>query len=345
MERLIRYYVCGHTANGYFNYLKSNLHGINQIVILSGESNALKTKIFRRLINHLTKQSMIEVIHNSYSRQYIDGIILRSESIAFLCEHLIEWDLEKVTTVDLNALLNENKQNERLHLKRKKYAEKAYVYFKKALQIHDELENIYISRMDFEKANKVADNFIKTLLKGVHKKDGKGHLYERFFGTNTSDGAVNVIEHLIRNIKNRVFIKGRAGTGKSVFMRKVLEACQSYNLTVEVYYCSFDPKSIDMLIIRDLNYCLFDSTPPHEFFPEDEYDKVIDLYELAVAKGTDEQFKEQIKRVTKKYKEQLKFGLSELRKIKAVDRIDRLDLHRLSSEQFNDIIDEMLSYI
>src|SRR5690625_2348964 len=201
MERLIRYYVCGHTAAGYFNYLKSNLHGINQVVILSGESSALKTKIFRRLISHLINQNTMEIIHNSYSQQYIDGIVLRNKSIAFLCEHLVESELKIVKTVDLDALLNENKRDKQLHLKRKKYAEKAYVYFKKALHIHDELENIYISRMNFEKANKVADNFIKTLLKGVHKKDGKSHLYERFFGTNTSDGAVNVIEHLIRNIK------------------------------------------------------------------------------------------------------------------------------------------------
>ena len=170
-------------------------------------------------------------------------------------------------------------------------------------------------------------------------------MYRRLFGTNTGDGVVNLVEKLIEPIKNRVYIKGRAGTGKSVFMKKVLTKCKEYGINTEVYHCSFDPNSIDMLIIRDLDYCLFDSTPPHEFFPKQDSDQTIDLYELTVEPGTDEQFKDEINIVTERYKERMKKGVDELRKIKELEYIDQSELHRLSDEQFEIVIEKLLEQI
>lgn len=348
MDNIVRYYVCGHTAGGYVNYLKSNLNDIQNVIILNHKSSTLKTNILRRMISLLAnKKNRIEVIHSSYSKQYIDGVIIRDESIAFISNDIVDFTIEKAKVIDIESFLSEGDSDslQIVHDKRKKHTKNAYNYFKEALHIHDRLEKIYIDRMDFNKANKVADHFIQSLFENVKKRDEKGYKYERLFGTNTTDGAINVVEHLIKNIKNRVYIKGRAGTGKSVFMRKVLDECQKYKLDVEVYYCSFDPSSIDMLIIRDLNYCLFDSTPPHEFFPEYEYDVVIDLYELSVDPGTDEQFKDEINRVTSDYKAELKKGMKELKKIKEVDYLDKLQLKRLNKEQYNNIITKLLAYV
>src|SRR5699024_7741033 len=114
----------------------------------------------------------------------------------------------------------------------------AYGKFKNGLKIHDDLEKVYIEEMDFQKADFIAEEFIENLLKGRKKSDRKPIVYERLFGTNTADGVANVVEQLIDPIKNRVFIKGRAGTGKSYFMRKVLEACLEHGLDVEMYRCS-----------------------------------------------------------------------------------------------------------
>src|SRR5699024_6248712 len=81
-----------------------------------------------------------------------------------------------------------------------------------------------------------------------------------------------------------------AGTGKSVFMKKVAEACMNHGLDIELYHCSFDPNSVDMVLVRDLDFCIFDSTAPHEKNPDRRDDVVIDLYEEAVAPGTDETY-------------------------------------------------------
>lgn len=347
MSKIIRYYACGHTANGHVNYLMSNLNGINKVVILEHKSNALKTNILRRTLNLLIdKTNCVEVILSCNSERYIDGIIFRNESIAFLSNHLVDTPIVESINISLEKHLK-NKSKEQLEIlnnRRKKTAQLAYHYFNKALQTHDHLEKIYIEQMDFNKANKAASQFVQSLFQNETKQNKESHIYKRLFGTNTMDGAVNVVDHLISNVNHRVYVKGRAGTGKSFFMRKVLQACQQYGFDVEVYYCSFDPNSIDMLIIRELDYCLFDSTPPHEFFPERKSDLIIDLYELAVKPDTDIRFKEQIKRVTNEYQAQFQRGLTKLSEMKYGNKIEKGQISSLKQDEYDYIIDEMLSH-
>src|SRR5699024_8801651 len=160
------------------------------------------------------------------------------------------------------------------------------------LTIHDELEQVYIDEMDFSKANKLAEHVLNDIFTDVPMLNKQAHVYKRLFGTNTIEGAINEVEQIIEPIKHRVFIKGRAGTGKSVLL----------GYDVELHHCSFDPQSIDMVLIRDLNYCLFDSTAPHEFFPTRATDQIVDLYETTVTKGTDEKYAEKIAQITQAYK-------------------------------------------
>src|SRR5690606_31689042 len=102
-----------------------------------------------------------------------------------------------------------------------------------------------------------------------------------------ADGVVNEVPYILNQVKNVYHIKGRAGTGKSTFMRRVVAACEAYGFDLELYHCSFDPGSLDMLLVRELDFCIFDSTEPHEFFPTREGEQIIDLYEEAVNPGTD----------------------------------------------------------
>src|SRR5699024_10128680 len=175
-----------------------------------------------------------------------------------------------------------------------KHTQAAYDSFKTGLAVHDDLEKIYIDQMDFNKADDVAEKFIKSLLRGVQEQNRKSYTYRRLFGTNTSDGAVNIVPSLIHPLKNRYYFKGRAGTGKAHFMKKVMQACQNHGFDIELYHCSFDPNSVDMVLVRDLDFCIFDSTDPHEVMPEREEDVVIDLYEKTVTTGTDEKFADEI---------------------------------------------------
>lgn len=338
LNRLTRYYVSAHTANGKVNYLQSNIKGIKNIVSIRSNCNQIKTNLFHRFINYLINETdkHVEVIQNSDRRYDLDGVIVRESTFAVFSYDLLN-DISHSNIIELDidgAQVFHDKD------KKNKYLNEAYQYFKESLMIHDELERIYINEMDFKKADEFTEQFIYTHFKDVKKQQGKRHVYKRLFGSNTADGSHQLISHLIKPIKYRYFIKGRAGTGKSHFMRAVLKACRRLHLDVEVYYCSFDPSSIDMLIIRSLDCCFFDSTPPHEFFPSRKTDKVIDLYEIAVQPNTDERFKNEINRVTERYRTKFKRGLQVLNQIKQLTYHDTLD-----DERYERIVDQLKTYI
>ena len=71
---------------------------------------------------------------------------------------------------------------------------------------------------------------------------------------------------------------------------------------MEMYRCSLDPGSCDMVLVRELSFCVFDSTAPHEYFPEREGDETIDIYRAAVRQGTDEKYAAELADVTERYR-------------------------------------------
>ena len=57
-----------------------------------------------------------------------------------------------------------------------------------------------------------------------------------------------------------------------------------------------------MVVFRELGICLFDSTSPHEYFPERPEDEIIDIYAACVKQGTDEEYAEKLEACKKGYK-------------------------------------------
>ncbi|MFB4167801.1 hypothetical protein [Virgibacillus sp. JSM 102003] len=302
----LHYYVTGNTARGLVNLLDSNLNGINQVIKLRHPSAVLKTKVIQNLLRHY-QESMIEVLHSPLGSTYLNGIIIREKSLAILDESIVNGES---AAINLEEAVPTKKHPDLTDFN--VLTQSAYDSFAKGLSIHDELEEVYINQMDFNRADQFTEEFIYTLLTGISKKARTAHTFHRLFGTNTVDGVVNVVPHLKENIANVFFIKGRAGTGKSTFMKKITKACVEHGYDVEMYHCSFDPNSIDMVLVRELDVCIFDSTDPHEFFPEREGEEVVDLYEELVAPGTDERFEVEINELNNTYKSYMKQGIQYL---------------------------------
>ncbi|MFD1361703.1 hypothetical protein [Lentibacillus salinarum] len=300
------YYVTGNTAEGLVNHLDTNLHNIRQIVALQHSSAKLKTSVLKKLAKHYQNNNL-EILESALGSDYLDGIIIRDQSLAYIDEKITTTQTD---TINLAASFSPPKHD---LSEVNGLIQKAYDSFAEGLKIHDDLEDIYIKQMDFKHADAFTEQFIHDLLKNIPARDRIPHTYTRLFGTNTADGVVNVVPHLIKDITNVYYVKGRAGTGKSVFMKKIAAACEDHGFDVELYYCSFDPNSIDMVLVRGLDFCIFDSTDPHEFFPEKEKDVIIDLYGELVAPGTDEKFATEINDVHTRYKACMKKGVRYLK--------------------------------
>ncbi|MBQ4527088.1 MAG: hypothetical protein II998_03355 [Clostridia bacterium] len=183
----------------------------------------------------------------------------------------------------------------------------AKMHFEDALLIHDRWERYYVDNFDFSQIDEKCENLIKELF-SEEKQNEKGKIFERFLGAATASGSVDYIDSITEEIKTRYFIKGRPGSGKSTFMRKILNHATDCGYDAECYYCAFDPKSIDMVVVREKNICIFDSTPPHEHFPIREGDFILDFYAPGAKCDVDTVYKEELGHISGEYKEKIKMA-------------------------------------
>ncbi|SET08659.1 hypothetical protein SAMN05216389_105113 [Oceanobacillus limi] len=334
-NKLISYYVAGNTAEGFVNFLPSNVSNFNHVILLNHPSQTLKTHVLKSVISKYEDKSQLEILLSPLGSEFLDGVIIRDKSIAIVVDTLSTNDLAGAIEMDLNLFsaeeIPENEKYVQTKAKFENETEKAYQNFETGLRIHDDLEEIYINEMNVSRANELAEEFIEELLQGIPKIDREAKVYTRLFGTNTKNGVVNVVPDLLKNQSRNVFIKGRAGTGKSTFMKKIKDACAKHGFDVELYHCSFDPNSVDMVLVRDLNFCIFDSTDPHEFFPERDGDETLDLYEELVTPGTDETYASEIDHLNNSYKSYMKKGIVHLKE--AGSYLEQLEQHYVFHEQ------------
>lgn len=323
------YYVAGNTALGQMNVLASNIEDCEQVIVLHHLSPFVKTRCMKEWLHtHIQDQTGIELLESVDGKPFLDGIIHRREKYAIVSHTVIDDSNNIAHTIDLSSYILETEERQRAakdyEKNKNEMLAKAWECFAKGLEIHDELEHIYIQHMDFEKADEIARKWKKKYLPKHGKQEKNSQIRKRLFGTNVAEGSLNVVLEIIEHFSCVHHIKGRAGTGKSHFMNTIKDACIQLGYDIDQYICSFDPKSTDMIVVPELQLCLFDSTNPHEFTPR-ENDVVIDLYEEAVEPGVDERYKETIEKTTLAYTSFMKEGKEYLQKARQEqERIDDL---------------------
>lgn len=355
------YFACANSAKGFRNLFSSNLNALDKIYILKGGPGTGKSSLMKKIGNIFLEQGLdAEYIHCSSDPNSLDGVIFREIGVAILdgtAPHVIEptapgaieeyvnlgtaWDINKLTPYKKDILYLQNEIS--------KCYPNAYNKFADALAIHDEWEKIYISEMDFDKANLLTEaTTIKLLGNIVLHKDS--HVVHRFFGGSTPYGPLDHLGDIISNISKRYFIKGRPGSGKSTMMKKILAVATNRGIDAEVYHCGFDPDSLDMLLFPELDVCIFDSTAPHEYEPSRPTDEIIDMYTELITPLTDENNKEALDDIVKRYKSTTAEGTSCLARAKHLH--DELEKYYINATDFsiidticNDLVAKIQSYV
>ena len=89
-----------------------------------------------------------------------------------------------------------------------------------------------------------------------------------FAGANSAKGFVSFYDTILSDekIKRIYILKGGPGTGKSRFMKDAAERAETRGMTVERYFCSSDPDSLDAVVIGG-KYAILDGTSPHSVDP------------------------------------------------------------------------------
>ncbi|MRH42737.1 hypothetical protein GH741_08555 [Aquibacillus halophilus] len=336
-ENSINYFCGGNTAKGFYGLYESNMEGLETVYILKGGPGNGKSTLIKKLADVWgDKGYHLELIHCASDNDTLDGLIIPELLFGIFdgtAPHVLEptapgaveqyvnlgtaWDLSKLKI----------KQQEIIDFQQTigTVNRTAYESFTDGLRIHDDLEEIYISEMNFDKANAVANDLIDKIFVGKQSQADNSKTRHRFFGASTPAGVIDFIPNITADLSKRYFIKGRAGTGKSTLLKKVAAAAEERGFDVEMYHCGFDPESIDMVVVRELKVCVFDSTDPHEYFPSRHGDEIVDLYEKTVTPGTDEKYEAEITDVTKRYKKRMKDGILYLEEAKVLhDQLEKI---------------------
>lgn len=333
MRRPKKYYVCGHTGKGFINLLDKNLQQIKNVFLLQGFPPLLRTKIIKETAEYF-KQKQKEYILNPDIINNYDGLIIRDMSLAVLHKDLYSQKngAKKITVLSESTI--SQKRLRKLEQKKTSIYQTAYKHFANGFAIHQLLEEVYISQMDFQKADIIAEQLIEKIFAQrfpVKKSELK---YERLFLTNTPYGTLNYAGAIIEGMEHIYLIRGRAGTGKSFLLNKMIKCSKERGFFVEIFRCSLDPNSIDMVLIPELKTCLIDDTPPHQLSNVKIKSSIIDMYKETVKKGTDEKFHPVINKYNEKYKKEMKRGLIILEQIRQLEGsykslLNNIDVERL----------------
>ena len=322
-----RYFVCANSSAGFVSFFQENLANLNKVFILKGGPGTGKSTLMKKIGTHFYNLGFdVDYIHCSSDVTSLDGVIIPKLSVAIVdgtAPHVIEptaagaieqyvnlgiaWNLDLLTPYKETILKNKKIIAESYALLYSEYAD--------ALNIHDEWEKIYIHEMDFKKAENFKNHICETLV-NYPKLEREGIIKHRFFGASTPSGSVDFIEQLTSSLEKRYFIKGRPGSGKSTLMKSIAKKAEELGYDVEIYHCSFDPKSLDMVLIPELSICFFDSTAPHEYFPTKDSDEIIDTYKELITPGTDEANEVQLQDLASNYKETVSKGVMALQSAK-----------------------------
>lgn len=345
------YFVCANSSKGFRNLFDSNIQMLNKIYILKGGPGTGKSSLMKKIGTHFANEGLdIDYIHCSSDADSLDGVVIRKLSVAIVdgtSPHVIEpkapGAIEEYINLGIawNIPALEKNKKEILYLQ-KEISEsypKAYAHFADALNIHDEWEKIYIDNMDFKKANQLAANVCHEII-GSHSFDKESTVMHRFFGASTPKGAINFVPNIIEPIKTHYYIKGRPGSGKSTLLKKLVNLAEEKGIDAEVYHCGFDPDSLDMVVLPELDTCIFDSTAPHEYEPNLSKDHLIDMYSELITPQTDEKYHTELSDIAKRYKTHINAGTNELSYAKALH--DDLEQYYIEATDFN-VIDQIYS--
>lgn len=317
----MKYYTCANTSSGFVDFTEENIFDIDYKIQLICKNSYIKSYV----LGFLKGES--EKILSVGSKNLTDGIIFRDKNIAVVgsCQNAY-----KILNLDEYFVISDCEETNSLY-------EKMSVCYEQAKDIHDEWEKIYISNMDFERLNGFCDRVIKKLVT-CKSSAGTGKTYKRFFGTSTVNGPVNYIDNITENLNKRYFIKGRPGTGKSTFLKKLSAELKNNGFDVEEYYCSFDKNSLDMVVSRELSFCIFDSTAPHEKFPKKESDELLNFYVEAGLSGIDEKYESELFFVKSAYENKIREGMEYFKKAwKIKDIFDKEKLSKIDESEMRKI--------
>ena len=278
------------------------------VYLLKGAHGFHISTLLKKLGKHYNdKGASIEYFHDPLFDTEVEATFVRAPyNILFLqatnpaIEPMFAGERDHVISLDdcvdeqklsSNATFIETKQI---------YYEKCFAALSNAIMIHDDWEVETRKQMNWHGLDDQYDALVNELF-GHSQLEKPSTLTHRLLGTLTPPGARDTVQSITQHLEKRLFIKGYAGTGKSSMMKKLANEALSRGFDVRLVWCGLDSNSIDMVILPELKFCIFDSTEPHVYFPDENRlgDAIFDIAQYCHLTKVEE---ENIQKIVAEYK-------------------------------------------
>ncbi len=346
------YYPGGNTSKGFYSFYQYLPYKCERLFIIKGGPGTGKSTFMKKIGQQMIDKGYdIEYHWCSSDNNSVDGIVVPKLKVALLdgtAPHIVDPKYPGAIDEIINlgrywdrTILEENK--EQIVLLSKVIGtsfERAYAYLKEAKLIHDEWEDYYLEAMNFQLANHKAKELIEEILDGELLAKELGDERHLFASAFTPKGAVHYFENITEDLETRYIIKGRPGTGKSTLCKRVAQSARERGFAVNYFHCSFDPASIDMIVIPELSIALIDGTAPHVVEARRIGDKLVDMLDCVdsdiIAKNDDK-----LASVEERYSVVMKKAQEEIKKAKSLH--DKLEEYYIEAMNFDRIEERRVS--
>ncbi|MFC7685910.1 nucleotide kinase [Ureibacillus sp. GCM10028918] len=277
------------TGQGMKHVYNDIMNEAKTVYLLKGAPGFTVAECLSKLgIHYGNKGLNIEYFHDPLFENTIEALFVKEpHSILILNATNLTTDpvASHVHVISFEDCLDKQKiiekQQDLLNLSHKKddYYAKCFNALSNALKIHDDWEVETRRHMDWKGLDTKTDELMVKVF-GDRKLEKESKKTHRLLGTLTPGGARDTVQSITQKLEKRLFIKGYPGTGKSSMMKKLVEKALERGFDAQMVWCGLDSNSVDMVILPELKLCIFDSTEPHQYFPERSGDEIFDIASL-----------------------------------------------------------------
>jgi len=337
------YFVTANTSAGFVSFFDDVIRRSERVYIIKGGPGSGKSTFIKKIGEDLLSVGMsVDFIYSPDDKNSVEGIYIKDIKVAIIngtyphpIDPVYPGAIERILDFgdywDIDYLRLHKSAIKQLTDEIKNEYDKFFDYMKKAKLIHDRWEKEYLLGMDFSKADEIAKSIISDIIK---KQTGKKpEITRRFAGAMTPQGQVSFYNELTEDIGRRYIMKGRPGTGKSTLTNKIASAALENGYDVEFYHCSFDPKSLDMIKIPELDFALLDGTAPHVLDPTPN-DVLVDMFECINTEIVKEN-ENPIKSIKEEYAQEIKKAKETYNNIYCLH--EKLEKYYINATDFNDV--------
>lgn len=251
----------------------------NKVFLIKGAHGFKVSGLLQKLGGHYHEKGIeIEYFYDPLFDNTIEAVFIKAPYYIFILQ-ATEFAIEvsdlggRDHVISLYDCIDEEQlmaDGEIVSLNRSKqtFYENCFAALSKALAIHDDWEIETRKNMYWEGLNNQLAELVRDLFENK-KLDKSSALTHRLLGTLTPTGAQDTVQSITQNVSKRLFIKGYPGTGKSSMMKQLAKEALSRGYDVQLVWCGLDANSTDMILLPELDFCIFDSTEPHVYNPDE----------------------------------------------------------------------------